>query len=144
MTTSPVPGIIDAIIDALENSDDLEGVTIRSGPFDATGVREVIELNEIIFEDEQSTMGTANRQITFRVNGIIETLQFGAGEEVISAARTRAFALMDIVETVLVEGLSATGLAYAEISTGKYYGGVSDQGHIGHLEFTLRCIADLG
>lgn len=146
MSTCPVPAIIDAIMDALEADAGLAGVTLRSGPFDATGVTELLQLNEIVFEDDQEAMGPANREYNFKVNGVIECLKFGAGEEVMSAARKRAFALMDEVETALIGQITVSGvnLKDGEISTGKYYGGLADGGHIGHLEFTIHLIADLG
>lgn len=145
MSTCPVPAIIDRIIEVLGASPDLAGVTLRSGPFDATGVTEVLQLNEVIFEDDQEGMGPENRQYDFRVNGVIECTKPGAGEEVISAARARAFALMDVVETALIGQIDVPGvnLQEGEISTGKYVGALADNGHRGHLEFTVHLIADL-
>jgi len=146
MSTCPVPDIIDAIISSLNDSEDLAGVTIRSGPFDATGVTEVLQLNEIIFEDDQVTMGPARREYDFRVTGVIECTKPGAGEATISAARTRTFAIMDIVESILVDQLAVDGVDFrdGEIITGKYVGGLADNGHRGHLEFTVHLIAGLG
>ena len=146
MSICPVPAIIDAIIDVLSGAEDLASVTIRSGPFDATGVTEVLQLNEIIFEDDQATMGPANRDYDFRVNGVIECTKPGAGETVISAARARAFAIMDIVESTLIDQLAVEGVDFkdGEIITGKYVGGLADNGHRGHLEFTVHLIAGLG
>lgn len=145
MSSSPVPDIIDAIMETLGDDEELQGVTLRSGPFDATGVTELVQLNEIVFEDDQQAMGPANREYDFRVNGVVECHKFGAGEEVISAARARAFELMDAVETALIGQISVEGvnLKYGEIITGKYVGGVTDGGHLGHLEFTIHLIADL-
>ena len=146
MSTCPVPAIIDAIIGILSESDDLSGVTIRSGPFDATGVTEVLQLNEIIFEDDQDTMGPPNREYDFRVNGVIECVKPGAGEDVISAARARTFEIMDVVESILIGQLEVDGVDFrdGEIINGKYVGGLADNGHRGHLEFTVHLIAGLG
>lgn len=145
MSTSPVPAIIDQIIAVLAADSELQGVTIRSGPFDATGVTELLQLNEIIFEDDQDRMGPANRELDFRINGVVECVKFGAGETVISDARERAFAIMDVVETALIGQISVTGvnLKDGEIVTGKYVGALADGGHRGHLEFTIHLIADL-
>lgn len=146
MSTSPVPAIIDQIMTVLAARPDLDGVTLRSGPFDATGVTELLQLNEIIFEDDQETMGPGNREVDFRINGVIECTKFGAGESVIAAARARAFALMDQVESALIAGIGISGinLKDGEIVTGKYVGALTDGGHLGHLEFTIHVIADLG
>lgn len=146
MSTCPVPAIIDRIIAVLSERPGLAGVTLRSGPFDASGVTEVLQLNEVIFEDDQVAHGPEHREYDFRVNGIIECLKPGAGEAVISAARARAFALMDEVESALIGqiGVPGVNLKDGEISTGKYVGALADNGHRGHLEFTVHLIADLG
>lgn len=146
MSTSPVPAIIDKIMTVLAQREGLTGVTLRSGPFDASGVTEVVQLNEIIFEDDQEAMGPANREYDFRVNGVIECVKPGAGEQVISDTRARTFELMDEVETALIGQIDVSGvnLKDGEIVTGKYVGSLIDGGHRGHLEFTVHLVADLG
>lgn len=146
MSTSPVPAIIDAMVTALAASNDLIGVTVRSGPFDATGVTEVVQFDEIVFNDEQESMGMGNRALDFEVRGIVECVKHGAGETVIADARERAFEIMDAVEGILISGLSVTDtdLRYAEIRSGKYVPLLVDGGHRGHLEFSVHLIAGLG
>lgn len=146
MSTCPIPAVIDRVMVVLGADAGLGGVTLRSGKIDATGVTEILELDDISIDDDQTTMGRANRTIEFTIQGIIEVVKYGAGETFISSARSRCFAILDEVESALIAGVTVSGvnLQEAELIRGRYVDSLTDGAHRGHLEFTLRFIANLG
>jgi len=138
MSTSTIPAVLDALVDALKAVPGLSGVGVFSGPAGDSGVVECIEIgSEIQITESAAGMGGI-RDERFDVEGSVFAIKPGASEAAIRAARDRAFDLFAEVETYLNDNHTVGGTcATTDISKGTVKQGYFQDGRICSIEFTV-------
>lgn len=108
-TVSP---FLSGLCDALKLRSGLAGVAIFSGPVsDETGGNEAIEFSEVQNQIDWYALGRKARKETYTVTGWTLVVKYGKDEEqTIRDARDRAFALLDEVNTCLVDDPTVGGI----------------------------------
>ena len=113
--TWTMPLYVTAFRDALRARPGLVGVQIMSAPIDKAIIElEAITVVDVDAEEEERTMGnpTQGRDETYFLEGVLQVLASGEGEDAAVEARDRAAAIFAEVETEIREnpdmGLNAT------------------------------------
>jgi hypothetical protein len=96
---------------ALQARAGLAGVTVSTGPLgDGVGGQESIEFGHVDNTIDWHAIGRKAREENYMVDGWIFVTVYGGDEAAISAARDRAVALLDEVNTCLVADPSVGGV----------------------------------
>ncbi len=96
-----MPLYVTALRDLLRARAGLAGVRVDSAPVskDDANVKEIITIIDVDTEEEPAALGPPNRQMeAYTVEGVIQVLKTGHGEDIAVQARDRAAALLAEVE----------------------------------------------
>jgi len=108
-TVSP---FLSGLCDALALRSGLQGVAIFSGPVtDTTGGNEAIEFGEVHNSIDWYALGRKGRKESYDVVGWTLVVKYGKAEEqTIRDARDRAFAILDEINTCIVDDPTVGGI----------------------------------
>lgn len=139
MSTSTIPSVLDGLVDALALVAALSGVGIYSGPAgDSRGV-DTIELGIEVTIDETPMALGGTRLEKYALDCEVYSVNPGAKETGIRAARDSVFTLFAAIETYLNDNPTIGGLCLdADLAAGKLKQGYSPEGRHASLEFKIN------
>lgn len=147
--TSSIPAAMDAFVDGLKERQAIidAGVQVSSGYLagDVAAKESIALLDWGPANQSWGMLGNRRRDEEYSLNGWIWVVKTGKGEDVIRAARTRAFELLAEIEDFLRDDPTIGGTTKVSELTG-YPGdqGIhSDGGRWVQIEFEVSCKKDL-
>jgi len=142
MSTSTLPAVLTALQAALDGLSGLDGVSVFSGPAGDSQTLECVELGaEIPMTSEPAAMNGLRKE-EYSIDGSVFSIKPGAGETVIQAARTRAFAMYAYIETYLNDTPTIGGTCTdSNLEQSKVKQSYLPDGRMCAIEFTINVTA---
>ena len=138
MSTSSIPTVLDALVDALKLRPGLSGVGVFAAPAGDSGPVECLEFTEIELEEEARSMG-GNRLESYTLKAAVFTISPGAGAVPAGKARERALAIVAEVETYMNDDPTIGGTCLdSDFISATIKQGYTPEGRVCQTEITIR------